>query len=62
MNWRREVNSARERGATVILACHDASVLRELSDEIWYLAEGHIDGHEVLRPADGACEEVRDGQ
>lgn len=59
---RREVNSARERGATVILACHDAGVLRELSDEIWYLAEGHIDGHEVLRPADGVGEEVCDGQ
>ena len=45
---RREVNAARDRGATVILACHDASVLRDLSDEIWYLAEGHVDGHEVL--------------
>ena len=45
---RREVCTARDRGATVILACHDANVLRELSDEIWYLAEGHIDGHEVL--------------
>ena len=59
---RCEVNSARERGATVILACHDASVLRELSDEIWYLAEGHIDGHEVLRPADGVSKEVCDEQ
>lgn len=45
---RREVCAARDRGATVILACHDASVLRDLSDEIWYLAEGRIDGHEVL--------------
>lgn len=45
---RREVGMARERGATVILACHDAGILRELSDEIWYLAEGHIDGHETL--------------
>ena len=45
---RREVCAVRDRGATVILACHDANVLRELSDEIWYLAEGHIDGHEVL--------------
>ena len=60
---RREVAAARDRGAAVVLACHDASVLRELSDEIWYLAEGHIDGHEVLRGE--ACphgEEVRDGR
>ena len=45
---RREVEEARRHGATVILACHDANVLQGLSDEIWYLAEGHIDGHEVL--------------
>lgn len=45
---RREIEAARDRGAAVVLACHDASVLRGLSDEIWYLAEGHIDRHEVL--------------
>ncbi len=45
---RREVEEARRHGATVILACHDANVLQGLSDEIWYLAEGHIDGYEVL--------------
>lgn len=43
-----QIRAAAERGATVVLACHDADVLRGLSDEIWYLAEGHIDGHEVL--------------
>lgn len=58
---RREVHAARERGATVILACHDAVVLRELSDEIWYLAEGHIDGHEVLQ-VEGDGDEVHHGQ
>lgn len=46
----REVKAARDRGAAVILACHDATVLRELSNEIWYLAEGHIDHHEVVLP------------
>lgn len=58
---RREVHAARQRGAAVILACHDAGVLRGLSDEIWYLAEGHIDGHESLYDAveEG---EVCDGQ
>lgn len=61
---RREVDTARGRGATVILACHDAHVLRDLSDEIWYLAEGHIDGHEVLaEPTDRKRdEEACDGR
>ena len=45
----RQIELARDRGATVVLACHDASILRSLSDEIWYLAEGHLDGHEDLR-------------
>lgn len=44
----RQIEEARRRGATVVLASHDAEVLRGLSDEIWYLAEGHVDGHEVL--------------
>ena len=42
--------AARDRGATVVLACHDANVLRGLSDDIWHLAEGHLDGHGMLRP------------
>lgn len=46
----RQIELARDRGATVLLACHDPVVLRGLSDEIWYLAEGHLDGHEILRP------------
>ncbi|MBS5450590.1 MAG: ABC transporter ATP-binding protein [Coriobacteriia bacterium] len=48
-----QIKAAADRGATVVLACHDADVLHELSDEIWYLAEGHVDSHEVLRPATG---------
>ncbi len=43
------VRREQRRGATVIIACHDASTLRELADEIYYLAEGHIDGHETIR-------------
>lgn len=43
------VRREHQRGATVIIACHDASTLRELADEIYYLAEGHIDGHETIR-------------
>lgn len=47
----QQIEAARDRGATVVLACHDADVLRGLSDDIWHLAEGHLDGHEVLRPS-----------
>ncbi len=45
---KRLVRGYRDHGATVILSCHDATTLRELSDHIYYLAEGHIDGHESL--------------
>ena len=45
---KRMIRWARGRGASVLLACHDRSILRELSDEIYYIAEGHIDGHEEL--------------
>ncbi len=44
-----QIRQARERGATVILASHDASVMQSLADEVWFLAEGHIDGHELMR-------------
>lgn len=43
------IRAAAERGAVVVLASHDASVLRELSHEVWYLAEGHVDGHEIVQ-------------
>lgn len=43
------VRREQQRGATVIIACHDASTLHELDVEIYYLAEGHIDGHETIR-------------
>ena len=46
----QQIEAARDRGATVVLACHDANVLRGLSDDIWHLAEGHLDGHGTLRP------------
>ncbi|ERL13308.1 ABC transporter, ATP-binding protein [Coriobacteriaceae bacterium BV3Ac1] len=49
--FKRIVARERERGATCIISCHDASILRELSDQIYYLAEGHIDGYEKLESA-----------
>ena len=36
------IKSQKERGALVILACHDMSVLRELSDDIYKIEEGVI--------------------
>ena len=49
--FKRIIARERERGATCVISCHDASILRELSDQIYYLAEGHIDGYEKLEPA-----------
>lgn len=43
-----QIRAAADRGATVVLASHDATVLHELANEVWYLAEGHVDGHEEL--------------
>ena len=49
--FKRIIARERERGASCVISCHDASILRELSDQIYYLAEGHIDGYEKLEPA-----------
>ena len=37
----------KQRGALVILACHDFSVLRELSDEIYLVREGRVTPYET---------------
>ena len=37
----------KQRGALVILACHDFSVLRELSDEIYLVREGCVTPYET---------------
>ncbi len=42
-----QIRAARNRGATVLLACHDAGIVRSLADEVWHLAEGHLDNCEV---------------
>lgn len=39
----RAVQRERERGAAIVLASHDGHVLRQLSDKVVHLAEGHID-------------------
>ena len=53
-----EIRRARDRGATVLLASHDASFLNTIADELWYLAEGHIERHETLSHDKGAREDV----
>lgn len=35
----------KERGALIVLSCHDLSILRELSDEIYFLESGRIVDH-----------------
>ena len=37
------IRRERDRGALVIMACHDAAVLESLSDEIFYVAEGRVE-------------------
>lgn len=44
----KAIRQARDLGSTIMLVCHDRDILRDLSDEIWYLAEGHIESHETL--------------
>lgn len=45
---RELVLKERERGTAVLWACHDRELMESLSDEVYHLAEGRIDGHTVL--------------
>ena len=36
----------KERGALIVLTCHDYSVLKELSDSIYFIEEGRVVGYE----------------
>lgn len=36
----------KERGALIVLTCHDHSVLKELSDSIYFIEEGRVVGYE----------------
>lgn len=38
----------KSRGSIIILSCHDHSILRELSDEIYMIEKGCIAGHEKI--------------
>ena len=43
---KRILKREKERGALIILTCHDYSILKELSDKIYFIEEGRIVGHE----------------
>jgi ABC-2 type transport system ATP-binding protein len=36
----------KERGAIILLSCHDYGILKELSDEIYFIENGMITGYE----------------
>lgn len=42
------VAAQKARGAAVLLSCHDSETLCCMADEIFFFAEGHMDGHEDL--------------
>lgn len=37
------IRRERERGALVVLTCHDATILDHLSDEVYSVSEGHVE-------------------
>ena len=43
------VREEKERGALVIISCHTAEVLEEISDEIFKIDQGRITDHIVCR-------------
>lgn len=43
---RKLITEQKERGALIVLACHDFSVLKELSDEIYFVKEGCVTEYE----------------
>lgn len=42
------VRDQKRRGATVIISCHEKTILEELSDEIYYIESGKITAHQVM--------------
>lgn len=48
----------KERGALVVISCHDLPVLQEMSDEIFLLESGQIVNHIASEQSVGATEEA----
>ena len=47
------IQEERQRGATVVVACHDAAFLESVSDEIYCLENGQLTDHLILREKGG---------
>lgn len=47
------IQEERRRGATVVVACHDAAFLESVSDEIYCLENGQLTDHLILREKGG---------
>lgn len=37
------IRRERDRGALIVIACHDTAILEQISDEIFVVAEGHVE-------------------
>ncbi len=46
------IKEQKQRGALVIISCHDGEFLDELSDEIFYISNGTITAHNILGDID----------
>lgn len=44
---KRILKREKDRGALIVLTCHDYSILKELSDSIYFIEEGRITNHEA---------------
>lgn len=47
------IQEERQRGAAVVVACHDAAFLESVSDEIYCLENGQLTDHLILREKGG---------
>lgn len=52
------IQEERQRGAAIVVACHDAAFLESVSDEIYCLENGQLTDHLILQEEGGAvlCE------
>lgn len=48
------IGEERQRGATVVVACHDAAFLESVSDEIYCLENGQLADHLVFHEEGGS--------
>ena len=51
---REIIGEERQRGAAVVVACHEAAFLESVSDEIYCLENGQLTDHLILREKGGS--------